>query len=192
MSYRTNSGYWQPRMVWKPETRVSPVFFAYLIFFLLHPFHVLAQSVSLGDREKILTIRVYNLAGEPGIFREITFGIDDLEKFPLVSVRTETQWTNGVLHFQGPLMRDLLNDVGAVGNLIQVNGLDGQSAVIPREDFEKYDVIIACQVNGQYFDIRERGPLWIIYPWSNNPEIQSAAYYDRGIYHLSSLNAGIQ
>jgi hypothetical protein len=192
MSYQIDPGYRQPRTARKVAFRVFPAFFTFLLFSMLQTSQLIAQSIPLGDREKVLTIRVYNSAGEPGNLREITLSIKDLEKFPLVSVRTETQWTDGVLHFRGPLMRDLLNDVGAAGDLIQVNGLDGRSVVIPREDIEKYDVIIACQVDGNYFSVRERGPLWIIYPWSNNPEIQSAAYYDRGIYHLSSLNVAYQ
>ncbi len=192
MSYRIVGRYWQPKTAWGLVLPIFPAFFTFLLFSLLQISQLIAQPVLLENREKVLTIRVLGPAGEPENFREITFSINDLEKFPVISVRTETQWTNGVIHFQGPLMRDILASVGAVGDTILVTGLDGRSASIPREDIEKYDVIIACQVDGAYFGLRERGPLWIIYPWSTNPEIQSAVYYDRGIYHLNSLSVANQ
>ncbi len=192
MSYRIFAGLYRSELAQGVVLRVFLILTAALVFTLLQTSQLIAQTTPLGDREKVLTITVYDATAESGDSREYIFSIKDLEEFPLVSVSTETQWTNGVLHFRGPLMRDILDDIGAVGDTIQVNGLDGRSATIPREDIYKFDVIIACQVEGAYFGLRDRGPLWIIYPWTDNPEIQSAIYYDRGIYHLSSLSAASQ
>jgi len=186
--YRIPARFVRPEKTRSFILRVFLILFAALVSSPLHTSELIAQSVPLGEREKVLTITVYDADGDSGESREITFDIKDLEKYPLVSVRTETQWTDGELLFRGPLMRDILRDVGADGDTIRVTGLDGQSATIPREDIEKYDVIIACQIEGKYFGLRDRGPLWIVYPWSDNPELQSAMYYERGIYHLSSLS----
>lgn len=188
MLHRISARFSQPKMAWGLVLCVFVIFFAIQLGTSSHFSRAFAEVVSLSEREKVLTITVYNYSEGLENSRQIEFGIRDLEVFPLVSVGTETPWTNGILHFKGPLLRDILRDAGAIGNIIQVGGLDGRSAIIPREDIETYDVIVACQINGEYFGLRDRGPLWIIYPWSENSEIQTATFYERGIYHLGFLS----
>ena len=35
--------------------------------------------------------------------------------------------------------------------------------------------------------VRDRGPMWIIYPWSEHPEISDEIHHGRSIWQLESL-----
>ena len=35
--------------------------------------------------------------------------------------------------------------------------------------------------------VRQRGPLWVIYPWSDQPNLQNEVYYSRSIWQLKAL-----
>ncbi len=110
-----------------------------------------------------------------------------LEAFDLHTVVTETPWTDGDVTFEGVLLRDILDAVGATGNTIAAVALNDYTATIPASDADDYDVILAMRQNGARLTVRERGPLWVIYPWSDVPNIQNEVYYSRAIWQLKAI-----
>ncbi len=110
-----------------------------------------------------------------------------LEAFGLHTVVTETPWTDGDVTFEGVLMRDLLDAVGADGNTIAAVALNDYTATIPASDADDYDVILAMRQDGDQLTVRQRGPLWVIYPWSDVPGLQNEVYYSRSIWQLKAL-----
>lgn len=110
-----------------------------------------------------------------------------LEALGLHTVVTETPWTDGDVTFEGVLLRDLLEAVGADGNTIAAVALNDYTAKIPASDADDYDVILAMRQNGAQLTVRERGPLWVVYPWSDVPNIQNEVYYSRAIWQLKAI-----
>ncbi|HSG35732.1 MAG TPA: oxidoreductase, partial [Sphingomonadaceae bacterium] len=55
---------------------------------------------------------------------------------------------------------------------------------IPLEDFVRYDVIFATSMNGDRLSLRDKGPIWIIYPMSDHRELRDPAYNQRLIWQL--------
>ncbi|MCG8492998.1 MAG: molybdopterin-dependent oxidoreductase [Sneathiellales bacterium] len=110
-----------------------------------------------------------------------------LNSFERKSIRTKTPWTNGVIHFEGFLVRDLLSAIGVESGTVRAVAINEYMIEIPIEDFLKYDVIIADHKNGTPMTVREKGPLWIIYPWDSDPELVNEIYHARSIWQLRSL-----
>ena len=110
-----------------------------------------------------------------------------LERLPQVTVRTETPWTKGIVEFEGPLLRDLLHLVGARGTVLEAKALDAYTVEIPASDANEHEVILAIRKNGKAMPVRERGPLWIIYPWSDDSGLSKEIYFRRSIWQLESL-----
>ncbi len=110
-----------------------------------------------------------------------------LEAMPTTTIETMTPWTDGVARFEGPLMRDLMKWVGARGSRLRATALNDYAVEIPIEDFERYPVILAMKVNGEILRTRDKGPLWIIYPWSDRPELRSEVGYSRSIWQIKEL-----
>lgn len=65
--------------------------------------------------------------------------------------------------FEGPWLRDVLAVAGAAGKGVAVVALDGYASEIGADDLAAYDWIVALKRDGRYFDIGQRGPLWIVY-----------------------------
>lgn len=116
-----------------------------------------------------------------------SFTVEDLEALGMVQVKTETPWTDGIVTFEGVLGRKVLSAVDAKGRLLKARALNDYIVDIPTSDFEEFDVILATRIDGQRLSVRDRGPLWVIYPWSENRSLQSDTFYSRSIWQLQSI-----
>ncbi|MCG8613730.1 MAG: oxidoreductase [Pseudomonadales bacterium] len=102
-------------------------------------------------------------------------------------INTQVPWLEGKYRFTGPLMRDLLSDLGATGKSLRIRAMDGYSVVIPVSDFSRYNVILAISRDGQRMRVRDRGPTWIMYPFDAVPELKQELYYRRSIWQIVSI-----
>ena len=50
-----------------------------------------------------------------------------------------------------------------------------------------YDVLLAYAENGQTLRPDDKGPLWIVYPFSANPGLKKDIYFSRCVWQLSGL-----
>src|SRR3712207_1059697 len=103
----------------------------------------------------------------------VQFDRESLEKLGLVSVETKTPWHSGTVKFEGVRLDQLMKQVGAKGERVQAIALNDYSSEIPIEDFEKYQVILALKRDGEYMPVRDKGPLFVIYPYDSDPELKS-------------------
>ena len=87
-----------------------------------------------------------------------------LERLGLTTVVTETAWTEGQVKFEGVRARDLMAAVGAKGREVLAIALNDYKAPIPMSDFDREDVLLAFRQDGKALRVRDRGPIWIIYP----------------------------
>jgi hypothetical protein len=94
------------------------------------------------------------------------FDFDGLTQLPQISVEMTTEWTEGLQVFEGVLLRDVLRLVDASGESIRAIALNDYEATIPMSDADTYDVLLALRQNGKLMRVRDKGPIWIIYPAS--------------------------
>lgn len=111
-----------------------------------------------------------------------------LESLGTVEMRTTTPWTDGVGVFRGVLMSDLLDRVGASGEVAHALALNDYEVVIPTEDFYRYPVLLAFEMNGQALTIRDKGPLWIVYPRDDFAELKVLDTDRKMIWQLIELD----
>ena len=115
------------------------------------------------------------------------FDLGMIESLGLTEVSTETPWTSGKVSFQGVLVRDLMAELGATGTHVTAVALDDYSVKIPLSDFDKYDAILATRREGEPMRVRDKGPIWVIYPWSEHPELQNEENYAKAIWQVREL-----
>ena len=116
-----------------------------------------------------------------------TFDRTMLENLTQASIRTHTPWTDGVVTYEGPLLRDLLVRIGAHGEILSAIAINDYVIDVPADDAESYRVIVALKMNGRYLTVRTKGPLWIIYPWDEHDELQTETFYSRSIWQLKEI-----
>ena len=110
-----------------------------------------------------------------------------LESLGTVTVETTTPWYNGPVKFEGVSLDKLMKQVGASGDRVAVVALNDYSSEIPMEDFAKYNVILALKRNGEYMPVRDKGPLFIIYPFDSKPELKSQTFYGRAVWQVAKI-----
>jgi hypothetical protein len=103
------------------------------------------------------------------------------------TVQTSTPWTDGRPVFEGVLMRDLLKRVGAKGDTITVVALNGYKVVLPVADFEKYPVLLAYKMDGEVLKVRDKGPLWIIYPQDDYTELKDQSVHRKWAWQIKEF-----
>lgn len=116
------------------------------------------------------------------------FDLNMLERLGLSRLRTWTPWTEGEIEFEGVWARRLMEVVNARGTQVHAMALNDYEYAIPLEDFDRYDVMLATRVNGQLMRVRDKGPIWIVYPWSSHPELDDFATREKSVWQLNALH----
>jgi hypothetical protein len=115
------------------------------------------------------------------------FDLAALEALGVIVIETSTPWTDGVVRYEGVLARDLMKQVGASGTKVVATALNDYAAEIPLSDLTDHDVILALKANGQYLPIRDKGPIFIVYPLDSDPALLNNATYSRCVWQLARL-----
>ncbi|MBP8237555.1 MAG: hypothetical protein KAX63_07550 [Pseudomonas sp.] len=81
----------------------------------------------------------------------------------------------------------MLAAAGAKGEGITAIALNDYRTEIPFSDALKYDLIVATLMNDQPMPVREKGPLFLVYPFDSKAELQAATFYNRSAWQLRAL-----
>lgn len=110
-----------------------------------------------------------------------------LEALPQHETVTHTPWHDGAVSFVGPLGRTLLDAVGSEGRELRIMALNDYSATVPVRDFYKYDVIFAMSANGQPLQVRDQGPLFVIYPFDQASSLMNEVTLSRSVWQVNRI-----
>jgi hypothetical protein len=66
--------------------------------------------------------------------------------------------------------------------------LNEYQQTIPISDFASYDVLLAFRMNGRPMRLRDKGPIWIVYPWSDHPELDDFLTRAKSVWQLNALH----
>ncbi|MDH3376475.1 MAG: hypothetical protein OEQ39_05850 [Gammaproteobacteria bacterium] len=153
--------------------------------FGLPPLSVAASDLPESSDAVILivegNIRSTNGAGRAQFDREM------LSRLGSHHIHTSTPWTDGVIDFEGVLFTDLLAAVDAQGTALEATALNDYTVTIDVADLQKYPVIIAMSADGKPLTRRDKGPLWVIYPLDDHPDIEQTGKLSNMIWQLNRI-----
>ena len=118
-----------------------------------------ALAAALERPEGRVILKISGLIGVKNSADGAEFDRRMLAALPAVTIETDTPWTDGIIRFEGPLMREILKLVGADGGQVNVTAKNDYSVQIPVDDFESYNVILAMTKDGEPLRTRTKGPL---------------------------------
>lgn len=144
-----------------------------------------AQALDAPTGKVVLTIsgKISNTNSPAGA----DFDMAMLEKLAQHDTTTRTPWYAQPVKFTGPLLRDVLAAAGAQGSQITAVALNDYKTDIPMADSVKYDMLIARLLDDKPMPVREKGPLFIIYPFDSKNELRTELYHGRSAWQLRSL-----
>jgi hypothetical protein len=124
------------------------------------------------------------LTNAPGAAR---FDVDMLRSLGETGFETSTIWTEGTQAFAGVPLRALLDRLGVGGGTLLATAANDYSIELPVASLEAEAPIIAYARNGQPMSLRDKGPLWIVYPYDSDAAYRTEVIYARSIWQLDRL-----
>ena len=115
------------------------------------------------------------------------FDMAMIKALPVVEVDTSSPWTEGVARFKGVALKDVLATVGAKGVVLSAAAINDYAVEIPVVDADVNGAFVAYEMNGAEMSVREKGPLWVLYPFDGKPELKAEEFYARSIWQLKSI-----
>lgn len=119
----------------------------------------------------------------------VTFDMPTLERLGLIRFTTPTAWTDGLVTFDGVLLSRLLQVLAVPSDVttLAMTALNDYQVAIPATDVRTWPVIIALKRDGQYMSVRNKGPLWVVYPRHAFPELAQAKHNPKWIWQLKEI-----
>ncbi len=139
-------------------------------------------GAAFAQEEVVLTVD-----GAIGKGQSVTFTMAQLDAMPQTDIKTKTPWHDGAHTFSGPKLRLVLDTVSATGTTITAHALNDYAADLPAEDADKYGVILATRMDGELLPVRDKGPIFVIYPYDSDPVLQHDVYYTRSVWQVDKL-----
>lgn len=145
-----------------------------------------ADALPRPSGEVILTVsgRIHNFNGPDGTALFDRAMLDDLAGR---EATMETPWTKGRVAFKGPLGRAILQAVGADGDTVKVVALNDYAALLPVSDFTDHDAILATSMNGKPMSVRDKGPVFVVYPFDKEPSLYNETYFGRSVWQVKAI-----
>ena len=115
------------------------------------------------------------------------FDMKMIEALPQHSFTTSTPWFDKPVKFTGPLLSDVLAAVKASGTTVSAVAINDYKVSIPMTDATKFKMILARQIDDKPIPVREKGPLFVVYPFDTSAELRTSKFYERSIWQLKAL-----
>jgi hypothetical protein len=115
------------------------------------------------------------------------FDLQRLDAMPQTEVKTLTPWTDSSDRYSGVRLSELLQALGAKGKKIDATALNDYITQFSNTALLQYPVILATRRNDQPMRIRDKGPIWIIYPLDDHPQLRKEEHHHAMVWQLKAL-----
>ena len=119
--------------------------------------------------------------------KTVEFSLEDLESMPQNEFVTSTTWTEGPQTFTGVALVDFVATNRLASSRFKAYAINDYSVEIPLSDAIEGGPMIAIRRNGELMSVRDKGPLWIVYPYDSDPKYQTEVIYSRSIWQLDRI-----
>ncbi|TNJ44093.1 oxidoreductase [Phaeobacter sp. B1627] len=138
-----------------------------------------SQPAMASEADVVLTLRNGDDVHE--------FSIPQLRDIEERAVDTTTIWSDGVQEFVGVSLNELLDHAGVSSGVLEAAAVNDYAVEIPMSDAREGGPIIAYMRNGKTMSLRDKGPLWLVYPYDSSAEFRTEEIYSRSIWQLNRI-----
>ena len=117
----------------------------------------------------------------------VSLSIDEFDALaPRTIVKTSTPWHTATT-FSGISGADFIRVTGAAGQAVTVRAINDYQTTIPISDLRDLGILFVTRMNGKRISVRQKGPVFVIYPFDQRPELKSELYYGRSIWQVNKI-----
>ncbi|MGF1739750.1 hypothetical protein L4C34_01490 [Vibrio profundum] len=110
-----------------------------------------------------------------------------VDKLTNHTVSTNNHVVSKVADYQGPKLESVLSLVGARGSDVKIVAWDDYVVTIPIETIKKYGVLLATHENGVRMTLDDKGPFFVVFPFSQYAELRNDLYYNLSVWQVRDI-----
>lgn len=112
---------------------------------------------------------------------------ETLSTLPTTEFRTSTIWTAGPQTFTGVALSSLVDMLEIEAEALRAISVSDFAIDIPLDEIGPDAPIIAYLRDGAPMSRRDKGPLWLLYPYDSDKKYQSEVTYTRSVAQLDRI-----
>ncbi|MBY4677131.1 hypothetical protein [Marinobacterium arenosum] len=116
-----------------------------------------------------------------------TFDLPELRNLPSDTFKLQTAWSDQPHVYHGPLLSAVLEEAGARGQRLYMRALNDYTTELDVDFVNRYQPILAWKKDGHVMKVRDKGPLWLLFPLHRNPELNTSDNNFKMIWQLSHI-----
>ncbi|NVD08864.1 hypothetical protein FCU94_18610 [Vibrio sp. JPW-9-11-11] len=111
-----------------------------------------------------------------------------VEQFSATEFTTQLPWFDRSHHFSGFKVSELL-DYLDIDNVSAVSfiALNDYGATTIIEDVQRYQPIVAYQMDHKNIRVRHKGPYWLVFNLDRYPSIDNATYHSQMVWQIDEI-----
>lgn len=170
-------------MCWRFVVKISLL----ILSFVMTPAY--SEENNFGNQnELVLEVSVPATEERTALVFGVTMAM--LKALPETVYKTSTVWTEGLNEFKGARLVDLLAAIDARPKSVIAWAINGYMAEFDPTQEGWNEALIAYSVNGKPMQVREKGPLWIVFPYDDSPKFRSDYIYSHSVWQLNHIDVG--
>ena len=148
---------------------------------------ILAAGASAEDATPATEILLTITGAIDAAVQPLTLDRAALMALPVTTIETSTIWTDGTHSFTGVSLADLLDEIGVTEGTLLATAANNYTVEIPVSDAVQGGPIVAYLMDNAEMPLRDKGPLWIVYPYDADPDYRTEVIYSRSIWQLDRI-----
>ncbi|SIS94596.1 hypothetical protein SAMN05421759_10769 [Roseivivax lentus] len=151
-----------------------------------HPAPVAANDLPVPEGPVLLTVT--GAIDTTNAEDAAHFDLDMLQAVGTETFETSTIWTEGTQSFTGVPLQALMARLGVDQGTIRATAINDYAIEIPLDDPTSQAAILAFAIDGSPISRRQKGPLWLVYPFDSGTQFRSEVIYARSIWQLDRIH----
>lgn len=157
----------------------------FCLIFISLIFSSVSYSLELPTTRTLLTVS--GLISNTNQDSDALFDRYMLDQLPRDTISTHTPWNEGKHTYTGFQAEEFFELLGIEGENLRIIAMNDYMIDIPVQDFIEVGAIFATHMDGVPMTVRNKGPIMIIYPFDEKPELKNESYYGKSIWQVNQI-----
>ncbi len=152
---------------------------------------VLALAVPTGaafaaEAPTLLTVTA-DFDGD-GAVEDRAYTQEALETLGETRFTTNTTWTKGPQEFRGVLLDKILQDAKMTSGTLVLTAANDYAITVPLAEIAGQPALLAFERNGAPMALRDKGPIWLVFPYDSADSFRNEVVYSRSVWQLVRIS----
>jgi hypothetical protein len=134
----------------------------------------------------ILTVTGLDKQDFPG--GTVAFDLAGLKSLGVSEIVTSSIWTEGRHVYTGVMLKDLIERLNIAAKTLTFHALNDYAVEFPAQEATPEGPILAYELDGAVMSVRDKGPIWVIYPFDDGASYRTDINFSRSIWQLDRID----